>query len=349
MSEGLPPGQVVDRYVVEGLVGTGGVAVVYRARHVTLGTLHALKVLARESMRHRERMLEEARLQATLRHPNIVPVTDLLDVGGRPGLVAEYVAGGSLRRLCGQPLPLDEVERLFRGIVAGVACAHAEGMVHRDLKPENVLLDTSDPSGGPSVPRVTDFGLARYLADPTGRPRLTESGETMGTPHYMSPEQVRNFRGTDARADVFALGVILYELSVGRHPFHRDSLVDMLKAAATGAYAPPTAVRRDLPGRFQRAIEGALEPDVARRTPTCRALIEALDGGRAAPTHRGQATGTAKATGESPAVRDSPSPPDPAPAAARAASNRRPLPWIVAAAVTLAAGLAVAAAVSWIL
>jgi len=180
----LEPGEVVDRYVIEQKIGQGGMAVVYRARHSQLGTLHAIKVLQVPALAIRDRLLLEGRAQATLRHPNIVNVTDVIDVHGAPGLVMELVEGPSLDDLLARvQLTIPQVDELARGILAGVAEAHRHGLIHRDLKPANVMLK---PTGTGFVPKVTDFGLAKVLSADEG-PGRTQSNVAMGTPAYMAP------------------------------------------------------------------------------------------------------------------------------------------------------------------
>lgn len=279
------PGDTVDRYVVEGVLGEGGIATVFRVRHRSLGTLHALKVLRHDVGSLRARMLEEGRLQAALRHPNIVPVTDVLDVDGRPALLAEFVAGGSLRAtLARGPLPRPQAERLFRGILEGVRHAHAEGMVHRDLKPENVLLDEA-------VPRITDFGVAKYLVDPQGRARLTRMSEVFGAPGYSAPEQARGSGKVDQRADLFSLGAILYELVCSERAFPRADFLAAANMAARGEYRRPTG----LPERLVRAIDGCLQPDPEARIASCDAIFALLDGVEARPAEPAALLATASA------------------------------------------------------
>src|SRR5262249_51361093 len=144
-------------------IGEGGTATVYRVRHRVLGTWHALKVLHLSSERIRQRLMQEARVQAELRHPNVVGVTDVVEVDGEPGLVMELVPGVSLEILLGSSrLTLAQVDDLARGIFAGLAHAHAHGVIHRDLKPANVLLKPG--RDGSVTPMVTDFGVAKVLA-----------------------------------------------------------------------------------------------------------------------------------------------------------------------------------------
>ncbi len=184
-------GQRIDRYELTGLLGTGGMATVYRARHISLGTESAVKVLASNLAMNplvRERFRQEAYVQAQLRHPGIVSVLDLVDNDQHLAIVMELVDGGILadevaKHPAGMPVEL-ALSRLV-AIAEGVAFAHEKGVLHRDLKPANVLLSRS---GGAVEPKVTDFGLARLLSVAT---RMTRSGAMMGTPGYMAPEQMR--------------------------------------------------------------------------------------------------------------------------------------------------------------
>lgn len=278
----LEPGQVVDRYTVEGEIGAGGMAQVFRVRHTTLGTLHALKVLKVQSAQIRQRLVQEGKLQASIRHPNIVAVTDVLDVDGAPGLLMEYIDGPSLDvwldRLAaeGQAPTVREAERIFRGIVAGVARAHKHGLVHRDLKPGNVLLEDND---GVLVPKVADFGLAKILLDDSG-PSATRSGVAMGTPAYMSPEQIRDAKNVDQRTDIFALGCIFYELVAGASPFDGPDVLSIFSALAEGRYTPVEDVVPALPVHLQRTIRASLSANRDMRPSDCAAILSMLDGGR---------------------------------------------------------------------
>jgi len=199
----LTPGRSVDRYTVLGPLGAGGTASVYLARHAALGTLHALKILTAPALAIRQRLLQEGRIQARLRHPNIVPVTEVVECAGCPGLVMEYVDGPTLARFLAQARPTPaQIDDLASALLAGVAAAHAVGLAHRDLKPSNILLAIE---GARVIPRIADFGLAKLLdAGPDGDD-LTGSGVAMGTPAYMAPEQIRDARAADARADIWAL------------------------------------------------------------------------------------------------------------------------------------------------
>ena len=279
------PGSTIDRFVVEAELGRGGLAVVYRVRHRTLGTHHALKVLTVTQRSVVDRLVQEGVLQARLAHPNIVAVTDVLDVEGAPGLLMEHVDGGTLADLLdrGAP-PLDEALRLFRGVLAAVEHAHAQGVIHRDLKPANVLLAPS-PAG--PVPKVADFGLAKVLHGETraldsGPRAATRAGVAMGTPNYMAPEQVRDAATVDARADVFALGCVLYELATGRMAFEGPDVLTIYNRTATGSFPPIDALGLALPRAVTDTIRAALQVDPAHRPQSCAALRAILDGGDAA-------------------------------------------------------------------
>jgi len=269
----LAAGQRIDRYVVEGKIGTGGVATVYRVRHLTLGTLHALKVLTRAAQDVRARLVQEGKVQAAMDHPNVLQVTDVLDVNGAPGLLMRLVEGTTLEHWLARYDPThDEAMALFRGICAGVAYAHLRGFVHRDLKPGNVLLALND---GRVVPKVSDFGLARILQRGAMR---SEIGATMGTPGYMAPEQSRDASTADRRADLWSLGCILYRLTVGVEPFPGDSVRETLRAMERGEIVSSRKLRPELPERVHAAIERLLTADPRQRPHDAALLLSFVDG-----------------------------------------------------------------------
>ncbi|MBW2257360.1 MAG: serine/threonine protein kinase, partial [Deltaproteobacteria bacterium] len=260
----LEPGRALERYTVQSLVGRGGMGTVYRVRHNQLGSIHALKVLHWASRTVRNRLMREGQAQSRLRHPNVVTVTDLVDVDGAPGLIMEHVDGPSLSELLRERkrLALPEVDRFAEGIIRGVDAAHRAGLVHRDLKPANVLLAPGDEG---YVPKVADFGLARLAETGGSDPRLTRSDTPMGTPSYMAPEQIRDASSADVRSDIFSLGAVLYELVTGRRAFDGLDVVDIYDRIRTGEFTPPERVVDDLPERMRQTIERALEVDPERR------------------------------------------------------------------------------------
>lgn len=286
----MVPGAKVGAYVVEAQIGTGGMAAVYRIRD-DAGAAWALKVLSLRKPEIQDRFRLEAEIQMRLDHPNIVRGWELVDVdppgGGGPtlGLRMDLVDGPPLDQwLLDHPeTTLAAKDRMARQIVEAVAHAHVLGVVHRDLKPSNVLVELRD---GEPWPRVSDFGLAKQI---TGH-AATRTGIALGTPRYMAPEQVRDAKRVDARADVWSLGVLLYEMYTGKPAFHRAALIDVFTAVVEGRYADPAV--HGAPPRVRDAIVGALQVDPERRFPDCAALLVAL----ACPTSPGQADGVATDT-----------------------------------------------------
>lgn len=261
----LQPGDALAHYVIEAVLGSGATATVYRARHDLLHTRHALKVLATTHPAMQVRLLREGRIQAGLRHPHVVGVTDVLDFGGRAVLVLELVEGASLARWVAATTPgPEEVERVFREVLAGVAAAHDCGILHRDLKPDNILV------GDDGHARVTDFGLGRILAEDS----LTGTHARLGTPAYMAPEQLRS-TDVDVRADVWALGCVLFEMLVGRRAF--PQLGEALGTAITSGDFDSAALA-DLPAPLADAARSCLTVDRGDRPSSCAAVEAMLDG-----------------------------------------------------------------------
>ncbi|MBX2801707.1 MAG: serine/threonine protein kinase [Myxococcales bacterium] len=271
----LEVGQVVQGYRVERPLGAGGTAVVHLVTHVEAGTQHALKVLSISSPAIRERMLREGRVQSTLQHANVVAVDDVLELQGAPALLMEFVEGPSLEAaLKRYRLTMSDAELLFAGILDGVRAAHAAGLVHRDLKPANVLLART-PEG--FVPKVTDFGLAKMLVHQPGAAH-TKAGISMGTPSYMAPEQIRDARSVDQRADIWSLGCLLYELTTRQRAFPGDQALAIYNAVVDADYLPPRRHVPELPDRINQAILGCLRLDPGDRMPDCDTLAEVLSG-----------------------------------------------------------------------
>ena len=269
----LLPGDPVERYVVDQVIGAGGTANVYKVHHTELGNVYALKVLSIVSPAIRRRTLQEGKVQAQMHHRNIVAVYDVFEVEGAPALLMEYVEGPSLEvALQRHRFTLEQARILFRGVLDGVRHAHRIGLVHRDLKPANVLL--AQTSRG-VVPKVTDFGIAKITDSDTSQ---TRAGVAMGTPQYMAPEQIRDARTVDQRADVFSLGCMLYELVCGRRVFPYEDIVKVYNAVCDGEYVPPRRLVPDLPEAIESAILGALEVDRDKRIPDCDTLAAVFEG-----------------------------------------------------------------------
>lgn len=199
-------------------------------------------------------MIREGQLQAWLSHPHVLHIHDVFEHQGAPVLVMGVVEGPSLREvLLRERLALHEADHLARGLLAGVAAAHADGLVHRDLKPGNVLLDLSMPT-----PRalVADFGLVKDLDDATGG--TTRSGATMGTPAFMAPEQHRRARHVDARADVFSLGAILYELLTGHRMLDTDDPIAAYQLGWEGRWTLVQEHRPEVPEAVVEVVRRAV-------------------------------------------------------------------------------------------
>lgn len=273
----LAPGSEIGRYRVEAEIGRGGMARVYRVRHTTLDTLHALKVLTLTGEELRERLVREGRVQAQLDHPNVVPVRDILDLEQGPGLLMDFIDGPSLDAWLLEHDPdAAERERIFSAIATGVGFAHDHGIVHRDLKPGNVMMQLRH---GKWMPRVADFGLAKLVSGDEGDAQLqSRTGRPMGTPAYMAPEQVRSAKHVDARADVFALGCILYELYCGRRAFVGSDSLELFNRITQGSYLPPRQAALSLEPRVEQAIFGALAVQPDERIPDCATLLAVLRG-----------------------------------------------------------------------
>jgi len=238
------------RYELVQPLGEGGMGSVWEAKHVQTRKRVALKFIKRtgESSPHsRRRMIREARAAAVIQHSNILVVHDILEVDGAPMLVMDLLEGESLGSYLARRnrLTLAETAQILLPVVSAISAAHAAGVVHRDLKPDNIFL-VSLPDGGHGV-KVLDFGLAKLTAcegDAATSGGLTRSGDIVGTPQYMAPEQAFGERDIDQRADIWAVGVILYECLTGNRPFAGDNLGQVLKRLVSGSFVP---LKQDAP------------------------------------------------------------------------------------------------------
>ena len=269
----LKPGEIVDRYRVEDLLGRGGMAAVFKVRHLQLNSFNALKLLFITAPDICQRLIREGRVQASLRHPNIVAVHDVLEVDGAPALVMEFVDGPALDEYLLDSKPtFDEALNIFRGILLGIAHAHGQGVAHRDLKPANVLLAKTNAG---IVAKVADFGLVKALDDDQGR-AATQAGVALGTPNYMSPEQIKDSAAVDQRTDIFAMGCILYELLAGQRAFEGSSNYEIYRQVMTGEYTPIQELVPGLPRSVVQAIDGCLMPDRDERLSDCNMVFDLL-------------------------------------------------------------------------
>jgi serine/threonine-protein kinase len=253
-------------------IGRGGMGIVYEARQISLGRTVALKMLSATQLHlpsGRRRFQVEVQASARLRHPGIVPVYEAGELDGQPYFTMEYVAGPCLaEHLTQGPLPLRQAVDLVRQVAEAIAHAHEQSIVHRDLKPSNILLD------GQQRPRVTDFGLAKSLED--GTP-LTLSGEILGTPSYMAPEQAAGQASRiGPRSDVYALGAILYELLTGRPPFLGASFAETLEQVRHQDPVPPEKLNYRIPFELSTICLTCLHKDPEHRYASAGALAADL-------------------------------------------------------------------------
>jgi serine/threonine-protein kinase len=270
-----PPGTdlpQVPGYEVQAVVGRGGMGVVFRARHLRLNRLVALKMLlagAYAAPRERARFQREAEAVARLKHPNIVQVYDVGDSDDRAYFTMEYVESGSLsQKLAGTPQPARHAAQLVATLAGAVQAAHERGIVHRDLKPANVLLAED------GTPKVTDFGLARRQDDVAD---LTQTGMAIGTPSYMAPEQARGHADAVGPAvDVYALGAILYELLTGRPPFRAATATETVQQVISQEPAPPSRLNSQVPRDLETICLKCLQKEPGRRYAGAAALAEDL-------------------------------------------------------------------------
>jgi hypothetical protein len=262
----------VPGYEVLGLLGKGGMGVVYKARHRTLNRTVALKMVRAGDLagpEERLRFLHEAETVAQLHHPNIVQIYEFGEQAAQPFIALEFVAGGSLaQRIKGTPLPNREGAALVEALARGVHAAHLRGVIHRDLKPANVLL-TDD-----GTPKLTDFGLAKRVGAGAG-PTIT--GAVLGTPSYMAPEQAGSQRGAiTTLVDVYSLGAILYELLTGQPPFRGATPMDTLVQVLEQAPTPPQALNPQADEDLATVCLKCLSKDPTQRYPSAQALAEEL-------------------------------------------------------------------------
>jgi tetratricopeptide (TPR) repeat protein len=269
----FPPGtQLGARYEILRLLGRGGMGAVYLARDRELGREVALKLIAPHLLAEpgfRDRFRREVQLSSIVTHPNVLRVYDLGEADGVKFLTMQFVEGEALDDLLkAGRLPLDRALGLFRQVCEGLAAAHDKGVLHRDLKPQNVMLDAAGQA------YLTDFGLA--TSDSVAS--MTQTGAVIGTPHYMSPEQVKG-ESVDARSDIFSLGVVFFEMLTGQRPYTGDSVFDvMLKRVREPA---PRALDLDptLPIHLQQLLDRCLAIDKGQRYESVRDLLADLDAG----------------------------------------------------------------------
>ena len=280
VADSLPPADdrlvaaLADRYRLEREVGAGGMARVFLARDVKHNRPVAVKVLRPElaSSLGAERFVREIEIAAGLQHPNILPLFDSGGSGDVLYYVMPFINGESLRDRIARSgaLAIDDAVRILREIADALAYAHRRGLIHRDIKPENILL-----ADGHAL--VTDFGIAKAVSDASANTALTATGLAMGTPAYMAPEQAMADPGLDHRVDLYAFGVMTYEMLAGHAPFGGNSAQQIIAAHLTRTPEPITAVRSSVPPALGQLIGRCLEKTPADRIQSADEIVRALD------------------------------------------------------------------------
>ena len=269
----LAPGTVLaERFRIESMLGMGGMGVVYRATDLDLGIPVAIKVLRPEIAARPdafERFRNELLLARQVSSPHVLRIHDIARDGARWLISMDLVEGKPLDRLLDErgPLPVDEALAIARQVALGLGAAHAQGVVHRDLKPSNVLVDAEGRAW------VGDFGIARSLGGSGG---LTHTGQVVGTPDYLSPEQARA-EPVDARSDLYTLGLVLYELLSGRLPFSGGTPAEAISQRMVARPPPIRQLRADVPAWVERLLDRLLQSRPSRRLPDAAAVVHAID------------------------------------------------------------------------
>jgi len=280
----LSKGMVLrGKYEILEKIGAGGMGVVYRVRHLHLEEDVAIKVVSSQLAEEQgfvDRFRTEAVITRKLRHPNAVRIDDFdTTEDGQPFIVMEYVRGESLRKLLHNhgPLPPNRAAGIARQAALALGAAHELGIVHRDIKPENILL--LPQADGSDLVKVLDFGIAKVKEGSFDMGRghePTRTGLVLGTPKYVSPEQVKGATAVDGRADLYALGVVLYEMLTGRVPFSSDAPFTVLLQHLESPPTPPHVLNRAISSAMSRLVLKALEKDPAQRFHSGQEMAAAL-------------------------------------------------------------------------
>ena len=270
---------IAGKYRVERVLGVGGMGVVVAATHLDLEQRVALKFLLPQAAASTDvaaRFLREARAAVKIHSEHVAKV---IDVGttpdGAPYMVMEYMDGEDFEQILsrGGPLPIEDTVGYALEACEAIAEAHALGVVHRDLKPANLFL--AKRSNGPPIVKVLDFGISKSMLD-TSKAQLTKTSAIMGSPLYMSPEQMASARSVDTRSDIWAIGVVIYELLSGRAPFVAESMPELIAAVLQAQHAPLATLRPEVSSELDAVVQRCLEKDPARRFASVAELAEAL-------------------------------------------------------------------------
>jgi serine/threonine protein kinase len=275
-------GETLGSYLIEQPLGSGGMGEVYLGTHRRIGRRVAVKVLLPEYSSQKnvlDRFLNEARATTAIEHPGIVQVFDYGEHEGRAFIIMEYLHGESLRGALARFGPLIQDLPMATDILAqaaeAVGAAHDKAIIHRDLKPDNIFLLASMDRGRVPV-KILDFGIAKLLAADSDAMSRTRTGNLLGTPLYMSPEQCRSAATVDSRADIYSLGCIAFEVMCGRPPFQGQGITDLLIAHASQPPPTPRALGVALPGELEDLLMAMLEKDPNRRPSSMQEVAAAL-------------------------------------------------------------------------
>lgn len=268
------------KYIIEAVIGKGGMGVVYRARHTNFNRQFAIKVLKSDLVTDPQavkRFRNEANAAGAIRHPNAIAITDFnITPDGMAYLVMDYVEGRSLREILKKEgkQPFERTARLIGQVCDAVAAAHRKGIIHRDLKPDNIMVEITDDQM--EMVHVLDFGIAKLSQNPAYSENITVGGAILGSPYYMSPEQCDG-RQLDARSDIYSLGIILYEMLVGKVPFRAQTPWGLVKMHCSALPKPLRDSRPDIPVALEEVVLKALAKDVNDRHQSANELKRELE------------------------------------------------------------------------
>ncbi len=263
---------VIGQYRILEHLGQGGMATVYKAYHPRLDRLVAIKMIHRHFLDDTNfvaRFEREAQIVARLEHPNIVPVYDFAEYAGQPYIVMKFIEGSTLKAALDEgPIPIQDAMHVMTHVASALDYAHGKGVLHRDIKPSNIMLDLA------ATPYLADFGLARIA---TGGATTLSADMLIGTPYYMSPEQGRGDEDIDHRADIYSLGIVLYELLTGSVPYRSGTPYSIINQHITEPLRPPRELNPNIPPPVEAVILRATAKDRAERYKSAGALLAALN------------------------------------------------------------------------